>query len=152
MLALLLLALRLLRIGNYFAYSGEEAAYRIWLHVLDEPAVILKKFKRAVTDSGTEIVAREDKPGITNLLQILSAVTGASVPELEARYVGKQYGTFKIEVAESVIEYLRPIRERYNEIAGDLGALTKTFERGAQRARAVAAPILAEVKERVGLV
>ncbi|HEY1480804.1 MAG TPA: tryptophan--tRNA ligase [Gaiellales bacterium] len=120
--------------------------------VLDAPETILKKFKRAVTDSGSEIVARDDKPGIANLLDILSAMTGTPVPALEAGYVGKGYGALKVDVAEAVIEGLRPIRERYGELIGDRGELARLLDRGAERAREIADPVLAEVRERVGLV
>ncbi len=115
-------------------------------------SVILKKFKRAVTDSGSEIVARPDKPGVSNLLDILSAVTGSELATLEAGYAGKGYGALKVDVAEAVIEALRPIRERYAELASDRAELARLLDRGAERAREIANPVLAEVRERVGLV
>jgi tryptophanyl-tRNA synthetase len=120
--------------------------------LLDTPDTILKKFKRAVTDSGSEIVADEDKPGISNLLDILSAVTGSELATLEAGYVGKGYGALKVDVAEAVIEALRPIQGRYAELAADRGELARILDRGAERAREMANPVLAEVRERVGLV
>ena len=120
--------------------------------VLDPPEVILKKFKRAVTDSGSEIVARDDKPGVSNLLDILSAVTGSELSALEAGYAGKGYGALKVDVAEAVIEALRPIQERYTELARDPAELARLLDRGAERARAIANPVLAEVRERIGLV
>ena len=99
------------------------------------------KFKRAVTDSGSEIVARDDKPGVSNLLDILSAITGTDVPTLEAGYVGKGYGALKTDVAEAVIEGLRAdpgaLRRARSTIARELARL---LDRGAERARAMAAP------------
>jgi tryptophanyl-tRNA synthetase len=120
--------------------------------VLDPPEVIVRKFKRAVTDSGSEIAARPDKPGVTNLLEILSALTGTDVSDLEAGYVGKGYGTLKTDVAEAVAEGLRPIRERYAELIGDRAELERLLDKGAARARELADPVLAEVRERCGLV
>ena len=120
--------------------------------MLDPPEVILKKFKRAVTDSGSEIVARTDKPGVSNLLDILSAVTGSDLATLEAGYVGKGYGALKVDVAEAVIEALRPIQERYAVLASDRAELARLLDRGAEQARERARPVLAEVRERVGLV
>jgi tryptophanyl-tRNA synthetase len=120
--------------------------------MLDQPDVILRKFKRAVTDSGSEIIAREDKPGVSNLLDILSAVTGNDLATLEAGYVGKGYGALKADVAEAVIEGLRPIQARYAELDADRGELARMLDQGAARARELASPVLAEVRERVGLV
>ena len=105
-----------------------------------------------VTDSGSEIVARNDKPGVSNLLDILSAITGSDVPTLEAGYVGKGYGALKTDVAEAVIEGLAPIQARYAELIDDRAELARLLQRGAERARAMAAPVLAEVRDRVGLV
>jgi tryptophanyl-tRNA synthetase len=120
--------------------------------MLDAPDVILKKFKRAVTDSGSEIVARDDKPGISNLLDILSALTGSDVSALAASYEGKGYGALKVDVAEAVIEGLRPIQARYGELAADRAELARMLDRGAERAREIADPVLAEARARVGLV
>jgi tryptophanyl-tRNA synthetase len=120
--------------------------------MLDPPELILKKFKRAVTDSGSEIVAREDKPGVSNLLDILSALTGSDLATLEAGYVGKGYGALKTDVAEAVIEGLRPIQARYAELLGDRAELARLLDRGAERARELAHPVIAEVRDRAGLV
>ncbi len=119
--------------------------------VLDEPKAILKKIGSAVTDSGREIVHdREAKPGITNLIEILAAVRGQSVAEIEedARPLG--YGAFKDTVAAEVVEYLTPVRERYAELRPDETALEATLAAGAEKARAIAAPVVAEVRERMG--
>jgi tryptophanyl-tRNA synthetase len=120
--------------------------------LLDTPEAILKKLKRAVTDSGSEILSRPDKPGVANLLDILSAVTRSDLATLEAGYVGKGYGALKVDVAEALIEALRPIQGRYAELAADRGELERMLNRGAERARALADPVLAEVREKVGLV
>jgi tryptophanyl-tRNA synthetase len=120
--------------------------------MLDPPDMIMRKFKRAVTDSGSEIVARGDKPGVANLLEILSAITGSDVSALEAGYVGMGYGALKSDVAEAVIEGLAPIQTRYAELIDDRSELARLLQRGAERARAMAAPVLAEVRDRVGLV
>jgi tryptophanyl-tRNA synthetase len=120
--------------------------------ITDAPDAIVRKLKRAVTDSGSEVRAGADKPGVTNLLEILSAVTGTAVADLELRYRGAGYGTFKADVAEAVVEHLRPIRERHAELMADRPAIAAALGRGAERARAVAVPILEDVKRRVGLV
>jgi tryptophanyl-tRNA synthetase len=120
--------------------------------MLDPPDVILKKFKRAVTDSGSEIVAHPDKPGISNLLDILSALTGSDTATLETGYAGKGYGALKTDVAEAVIEELRPIQARYSELLEDRAELARLLDRGAERAREIANPVLDEVRERTGLV
>ncbi len=122
------------------------------LLVLDEPRVLERKIKRAVTDSGGEVAARADKPGIANLLEILSAVSGEPVPALEARFDGGGYGAFKSAVADALVEYLRPLRERYAELRADPAAIEAALARGAERARAVAAPVLDDVRGRAGLV
>jgi tryptophanyl-tRNA synthetase len=109
-----------------------------------------KKVMRAVTDSGAEVRAGEDKPGITNLLDLLSAVTGATIPDLEDRYEGKGYGDFKKDVAEAVNGFLRPVRDRYAELAADPGAVRDALAKGRDKAREVAAVTVATVYERVG--
>jgi tryptophanyl-tRNA synthetase len=120
----------------------------IW--VLEEPARIRRKVMSAVTDSGSEVRAAADKPGVTALLDILSAVTGTSIDELERRYAGSGYGDFKRDVAEALIAYLEPIQARHAELSADPGEVTRQLARGAERARELAAPTLALVRERVG--
>jgi tryptophanyl-tRNA synthetase len=121
------------------------------LWVLDEPKVVTKKIKSAVTDTGREVRAGDDKPGITNLLTILSAVTGTPVPELESAYDGKGYGDFKADVAAAVVDMLAPMRERYSELVADELALDAVLADGAARAGEVAAATMELVRERVGL-
>ena len=121
------------------------------LDLLEEPGPLRKKIMRAVTDTGTEILAdEENKPGITNLLRILSALTGTPIPELEERYEGQGYGTFKKDVAEAVIETFTPIRERTQRLLADEAELDKLLAIGAERARAVAQETMEKVRERVG--
>ena len=121
----------------------------IW--VLDEPKALTKKVKSAVTDTGREVRAGDDKPGITNLLTILSVATGKAVPELEAAYDGKGYGDFKGDVAEAVVELFAPVRERYAELMADPGYLDEVLRDGAAKARSVAAATMSVVRERIGL-
>jgi tryptophanyl-tRNA synthetase len=120
--------------------------------LLDPPDTIRRKFRSAVTDSGREVVRGEDKPGITNLIDIMSVATGSTPEEIEARYNGRGYGAFKEEVAEAVVELLDPIRMRYGELRGARGELQSTLARGAVRAAAVAAETLELAYERVGFV
>ena len=121
------------------------------VYVLDEPEAILKKFKRAVTDSGTEIVRAEDKPGISNLIEILAAVRGTSFEEVEREFAGARYGDFKVAVGEAVVEYLTPVRERYAALRADPAAIEEILAAGAQRARALASETVADVRERMGV-
>jgi tryptophanyl-tRNA synthetase len=119
--------------------------------VLDEPDAIRKKFKRAVTDSGTEIVRREDKPGITNLIDILAVVRDTTPEAIEAEFDGARYGDFKVAVGDAVAEYLAPIRERYSELRPDEAALEERLAAGAEKARAIAAETLADVRDAMGV-
>jgi tryptophanyl-tRNA synthetase len=119
--------------------------------MLDPPDVIRKKFKTAVTDSGTDVRhAPDDKPGISNLLEIMSVATGESFGDIEARYVGSGYGAFKADVAEEVIELLDAIRCRYEEIRADEAELGRLLAVGADKARAASAPTLDTMYERMG--
>ncbi|HEV3401683.1 MAG TPA: tryptophan--tRNA ligase [Acidimicrobiales bacterium] len=118
--------------------------------VLDDPDAIERKFKRAVTDPGASVrFDFEHKPGVSNLLQILAAVTGRS-PELVADDY-EQYGPLKADTAAAVIELLRPVRERYTELAGDPALAEAVLKQGADKARAVASVTLARAQDAVGL-
>jgi tryptophanyl-tRNA synthetase len=121
------------------------------LNLVDGPDEIRRKVRIAVTDTGREIVAREDKPGIANLLEILSVVTDRPLSDLEAAYAGKGYADFKSDVAEALIEYLRPIRERYEELMADPGEISRLLEIGAGKAQAIASKTLSDVYDRVGV-
>jgi len=130
--------------------SKSEESPQGTIDVTDPPEAILKKVKIAVTDSGREIVAAEDKPAVTNLLGLLSAATGRQVPELEADYAGKGYADLKRDLGEALVAMLAPIRERFEELTGDPAELDRLLEVGAKKARAVARETLATVYERVG--
>jgi tryptophanyl-tRNA synthetase len=121
------------------------------LYVLDEPGAIRKKLGSAVTDSGREVVRREDKPGVTNLIEVLAVARGAAPEEIEREFDGAGYGDFKKAVAEGVVEMLAPVQERYAELRLDEAALEATLAAGAEKARAIAAPTVAEVRERMGI-
>jgi len=123
------------------------------VRLVDPPDVIRKKFKTAVTDSGTEVRHDpQDKPGISNLLEILSVATGEAVPRLEARYDGSGYGRFKEDVAEAVVELLVPIQERYRALRADEQELRSLLAAGAEKASEVSSPTLAQMYERMGFV
>ena len=118
--------------------------------VLEEPDAIRKKFGSAVTDSGREVRRGPDKPGITNLIDIYAVARGTDPEAVEREFEAAGYGDFKKAVAEAVVEYLAPVRERYAELRPDEAALEATFAAGAEKARAIAAPVVAEVRRRMG--
>ena len=122
------------------------------LYLLDPPEVIEKKFKRAVTDSGNEVRYSADKPGVANLMSILAATTGESFAAIEQRFAGAGYGTFKLGVAEAVIEKLKPVQEKYRAIRADEGALRRVLKSGAERAAATADRTLARVHDVLGFI
>jgi tryptophanyl-tRNA synthetase len=119
--------------------------------VTDPPEVIVKKFRSAVTDSGKEIKRSPEKGGVTNLIDILAATRGIAPEAVEREFDGSGYGAFKQAVADSVVEYLAPVRERYDELRSDEGKLEAILEAGAAKARAIAAPTLADVREAMGV-
>jgi tryptophanyl-tRNA synthetase len=121
--------------------------------IVDPPEVIRRKIKSAVTDSATDVrYAPEEKPGISNLLEIMSVVTGEPIRQLEARYDGGGYGGFKADVAEAVVAVLEPIQRRYAELRSDEAELHALLARGAEKAREVSAPTLEQMYERMGFV
>jgi tryptophanyl-tRNA synthetase len=119
------------------------------IFMLDDPDVVTKKVKRAVTDSGTDLKFDDSRPAITNLLTVYELITGRTRQEIEAHFEGKGYGQFKSELAEVVVEFLRPLQARANEIADD--ELDNLFDRGAERAHQVAAQTVKTVKDSMGL-
>ena len=121
------------------------------LYVLDEPRVIEKKVKSAVTDSGVDVVRAPEKPGVSNLIEVLAAIRSVDPRHVEAEFDGGGYGPFKAAVADAVVEYLRPVRERYGELRGDEPELERVLAAGAGRAREIAAVTLADVRERMGV-
>jgi tryptophanyl-tRNA synthetase len=118
--------------------------------VLDEPDTIRRKLGSAVTDSGRDVVRAADKPGITNLIDILAVARGVGPEAIEAEFERSGYGDFKQAVAEGVVDLLTPVRERYEELRPDEAALEATLAAGAERARAICGPVLADVRERMG--
>ena len=118
--------------------------------VLDDEKAIRKKFGSAVTDSDREVRRAPEKAGITNLIDIYAVARGVTPESVESEFEGAGYGDFKQAVAEAVVEYLAPVRERYAELRDDEAALEATLAAGAEKARAIAAPVLAEVRERMG--
>jgi len=122
------------------------------VRVLDDPDVIRKKFRSAVTDSEREIRRGDDKPGITNLLSILSVATGKPPGELEVDYEHTGYGEFKSDVGDAVVGLLSPVRERYLELRADPGELRRLLALGAEKAAAVSHPTLETMYERMGFV
>jgi tryptophanyl-tRNA synthetase len=119
--------------------------------VLDEPKTIEKRIKSAVTDSGSEVRRAPDKAGVSNLIEILSVVRGTTPEQVEAEFDGQGYGAFKGAVAEAVVDYLAPVRERYEELRGDEAALERTLVEGADRARAIASQTLSDVRGAMGV-
>jgi tryptophanyl-tRNA synthetase len=123
------------------------------IEMLDDPKVSAKKIRSAVTDSGSEIrFDEEHKPGISNLLTIYAALTGRSVDDLEKEYDGRGYGDFKKDLAEVVVDFVTPFRDRTLELLEDRAQLAALLREGADKANAVAERTLADVYERVGFV
>ena len=118
--------------------------------ILDTPDVIRRKISSAVTDSGCEIKAAEDKPGMTNLLTLFSAATGKSLSDLESEYQGCGYAQFKAEVADAVIAVVDPIREKYNALIKDKGYLKQVLKKGSEVAQKRAYKTLAKVYKKAG--
>jgi tryptophanyl-tRNA synthetase len=121
------------------------------VYVLDDPDAIRRKFKRAVADSGREIVRRDDKPGISNLIEIMAVARGITPDAVEAEFDGSGYGDFKAAVAEAVIEWLAPVRERYDALRSDEAELERILDGGAGKAREIAVGTLTEVRDAMGV-
>jgi tryptophanyl-tRNA synthetase len=128
--------------------SGSEQGT---VYVLDEPRAIEKKLKSAVTDSGSEVRRAPDKPGVSNLIEILAAVRGSTPAAIEQEFAQARYGDFKTAVAAAVIEYLAPVGGRYEALRADEDALEAILAAGAERAREIASSTLADVRERMGV-
>jgi tryptophanyl-tRNA synthetase len=128
--------------------GGTEAGL---VYIDDEPAAILRKLKRAQTDSGNEIVRAADKPGIANLIEILAVARAITPEQVETEFDGQGYGAFKEAVAEAVIELLAPVGERYRELRADDARLEAVLADGAERAGAIASGVMAEVRPAMGI-
>lgn len=123
-----------------------------WVAILDGRDDIIRKFKRAVTDSGSEVRMAEDKPGISNLITIYSAVTGKSTADVEREFEGKGYGDFKLAVGEAVADALAPIKQKHDEIIKDKKAMEQLYKAGAEKAEYVARKTYFKAMKKVGFV
>jgi len=123
-----------------------------YISLLDDPSVILKKFKRAVTDSETEIKYDEDRKGLYNLINIYSSYADKTPREIEDMYIGKMYSDFKIDLAEIVIESLKPIQSEYTKLINDKAYLDQLLGEGAQKASYLANKTLSKVYRKIGLI
>lgn len=119
----------------------------------DEPDEIRKKFKKAVTDSENVVkFDPENKPGVSNLMQIYSSITGKNMDEIEEEFAGSGYGNFKTKVAETVVEKIEPIQNRYKELLNNKTYLEEIYNKGAEKARTLASKTLREVKDKIGII
>jgi len=132
--------------------SKSDAVEANIIALLDEPEVIARKIKRCVTDSGSKIVARADKPGVSNLLNMLAAITGEATASLENEYLGQGYGRLKSDVADAVIALVEPIQARFSELRSDEQELDVMLAAGAIRARETAQNTLGEVHSLLGFI
>jgi len=132
--------------------SKSDANQSGCVYLLDPPNIVRKKIRSAVTDSGSEVRFAHDKPGVSNLLSIMSASTGKSIEDLENEFAGSQYGTFKDAVADTVIAVLEPIQAKYEEIQKDKAYLDRIFKEGAGAAQQRANKIMSKVYRKVGFV
>jgi len=123
-----------------------------YIAMLDEPKIIIKKIKRAVTDSGSEIIYNKDKPGVSNLLTLFSAITETKISELEKQYQGQGYGKFKQDLADAMVEFLRPIREKHHKLINDKSELDKILKIGAEKANQKASKKLAQIRDVLGFI
>ncbi len=128
-------------------YGSEQGT----VYILDPPEVVAKKVRSGVTDSGSEVRRAPDKPGITNLIEILSVVRGVAPEEVEREFDGSGYGDFKAAVADDVVAYLAPVRERYEALRADQPGLESILAQGAEKARANASETLADVRDAMGV-
>lgn len=131
--------------------SKSDPNTKAFILITDPPTTILKKFRSAVTDSGSEVRRGDDKPGINNLMDIYTAVTGKTDDEIVAEFAGKGYGDFKTAVGEAVVAMLEPIQQRYNELLSDRGYLDKCAREDAEKAAPIAERTMSKVYKKVGL-
>ena len=121
------------------------------IRLLDDKDTVIRKFKRAVTDSGSEIIYREDKPGISNLIDIYGCVTGKTREETEKEFDGKGYGDFKLAVGEAVAAELEPLQKRYQELMADKTYLDSMIKMNDEKAAYYSNKTLRKVQKKVGL-
>lgn len=132
--------------------SKSDDNVNAWIAILDGRDDIIRKFRRAVTDSGSEVRMAEDKPGISNLITIYSAVTGKSTADVEREFEGKGYGDFKLAVGEAVADALAPIKQKHDEIIKDKKAMEQLYKAGAEKAEYVARKTYFKAMKKVGFV
>lgn len=132
--------------------SKSDENQNSFISLKDDADTILRKFKRAVTDSEAKVYHSPEKPGVSNLMDIYSAVTGRTMEQIQAEFEGKGYGDFKVAVAEAVIEELRPIQQRFDELMKDKGELETQMKIGAEKASRVADRTLRKVMKKIGFV
>ena len=130
--------------------SKSDANVNAWIAILDEPDAILRKCKRAVTDSEAEVAYREGKDGVNNLMTIYSACTGATYEQIEREFAGKGYGEFKPAVAEAIIETLRPVQEKYRTLIGEKDYLEQLAAEGSAKAERIARKTLMKAMKKIG--
>ena len=130
--------------------SKSDENVKATIFLLDPPETIIKKFKSAVTDSEAEVVYREGKDGINNLMSIYSSVTGKSFEEIQNDFAGKGYGDFKLAVGEAVADELRPIQEEYNRLMNDKAYLEACYKEGAEKALMISQRTLDKVYKKIG--
>ena len=132
--------------------SKSDENVNAFVAILDDQDTIIRKFKRAVTDSEAQVVYREGKDGINNLMSIYSVVTGKTYEEIEKEFDGKGYGDFKLAVGEAVAEHLRPIRENYARYMTDKAYLEECYHKGAEKALKVSQRTLDKVHKKIGFI
>ena len=132
--------------------SKSDENVNAWVAILDNPEDIMRKFKRAVTDSEAEVAFRDGKDGVNNLMGIYSAITGKSLEKITEEFAGKGYGDFKTAVGEAVVEELRPVRERFDELMKNRDFLTETWRKGAENAEKLANRTLSKVMKKIGFI
>ncbi len=132
--------------------SKSDANPKAFVSVLDKPDTIIKKFKSAVTDSDTQVVFKEGKDGINNLITIYTLVTGKTVAQVEQEFAGKGYGDFKVALGQAVADHLKPVQDRYEKIVADKAYLEQCYKKAAERAMAISTRTLQKAYKRIGFV
>lgn len=132
--------------------SKSDENVNAWVAILDKPEDIMRKFKRAVTDSEAEVAFREGKDGVNNLMGIYSAITGKSLESITDEFAGKGYGDFKTAVGEAVVEELRPVREKFDDLMKNRDFLQETWRNGAVSAEKIANKTLGKVMKKIGFI
>lgn len=132
--------------------SKSDDNINAFISILDTEDTIIRKFKRAVTDSESEVCYREGKDGINNLISIYSAVTGKTFSEIESEFSGKGYGDFKLAVGEAVADHLKPVRDEFARLMSDKSYLQQVYTKGAEKARSVSYRTLDKVYRKIGFI